>query len=99
MSFGLMSTTDDELMTVRQQIAVAQDDALRRAFRSRREEHDRRIVGALAVDGAASPASDRTSARRAWRTIPISLRMSSRYRRVRLRPQRCDQRLAASPSR
>ena len=35
-------------MTVRQQIAVAQHDALRCAFRSGREEHHGRIVGALA---------------------------------------------------
>ncbi len=34
-----------KLMTVRQQIAVTQDNALRRAFRSGREEHHRGLIG------------------------------------------------------
>ena len=64
MSFGLMSTTAAELMAVGEQVAMAQHDALRRAFRAGGEQHDRRVV-ARAPGRWRGPcaASDRTSAR------------------------------------
>ena len=61
----LRADVDDrrQLMTVREQVAVAQHDALRRAFRARREEHDRRIVGAFGRCRGRLASDDRTSAR------------------------------------
>ena len=48
---SLRADVDDrrELMAVREQVAMAEDDALGRAFGTGREQHDRRIVGARGV--------------------------------------------------
>ena len=91
---SLRADVDDrrQLMAVRQQVAVAQHDALRRALRARREEHDRRLVGARRVGDAASRAIDRSSAR-SLANVPDLAAHVLEVEDRRLRLERGDQRL------
>ena len=67
-----------KLMAVGQQVAMAQHDALRRAFRSRREQHHRRLVGARRRSTGRPRSADADERGELRETMPISPRTSSR---------------------